>query len=242
MLHVSRRSSTAPSTSPRPRSRSAASLPTCRIRCGSCGRPSPSPPTTRRSPPTCYGRDLDLVAVYFEGIDMVGHRFQHCMPPAHGPVPDAEYEKERDAVAAFYEMQDEMIGRLVPWPRAGPSSCSPTTASATGTTARPTCSPTRQSAGRVAQGTRACRDIRPRDARRFRPGQAERLRHRADGHLPRRIAGRARHEGKSSHGCARSRVPRGLTSEVDRLVRGDGTPLSTITASLAPPPRRPRRR
>ena len=58
-------------------------------------------------------RDLDLVAVYFEGIDMVGHRFQHCMPPRMAQCPDAEYEKERDAVAAFYEMQDEMIGRLV---------------------------------------------------------------------------------------------------------------------------------
>src|SRR5262249_30380742 len=59
------------------------------------------------------GRDLDVVAVYFEGIDMIGHRFQHCMPPRMPLCSDAEYETERDAVTGFYEMQDETIGRLL---------------------------------------------------------------------------------------------------------------------------------
>src|SRR5262249_5854776 len=58
-------------------------------------------------------RDLDVVGVYFEGIDMMGHRFQHCLPPRMSLCPDAEYEKEQGAVTAFYEYQDEVLGRLV---------------------------------------------------------------------------------------------------------------------------------
>ena len=58
-------------------------------------------------------RDLDVVAVYFEGIDMMGHRFQHCMPPRMALCSDAEYEMSREAVAAFYEYQDEVLGRLL---------------------------------------------------------------------------------------------------------------------------------
>jgi len=58
-------------------------------------------------------RDLDVVGVYFEGIDMMGHRFQHCLPPRMRLCPDAEYEKEQGAVTAFYERQDEVLGRLV---------------------------------------------------------------------------------------------------------------------------------
>jgi tetratricopeptide (TPR) repeat protein len=58
-------------------------------------------------------QDLPVVSVYFEGIDMVGHRFQHYLPPKMAMVTDAEFERFRGAVPAFYEMQDEMIGRLL---------------------------------------------------------------------------------------------------------------------------------
>lgn len=58
-------------------------------------------------------KDLDVVGVYFEGVDMMGHRFQHCLPPRMALCPDEEYEKERDAVVAFYEYQDEVLGRLM---------------------------------------------------------------------------------------------------------------------------------
>src|SRR5262249_53730530 len=58
-------------------------------------------------------RDLDVVGVYFEGIDMMGHRFQHCLPPRMSLCPDAEYEKGQGAVTACYEYQDELLARLV---------------------------------------------------------------------------------------------------------------------------------
>ncbi len=58
-------------------------------------------------------QDLAIVSVYFEGIDMVGHRFQHYLPPKMAMVTDAEYERFRTVVPAFYEMQDETIGRLL---------------------------------------------------------------------------------------------------------------------------------
>jgi tetratricopeptide (TPR) repeat protein len=51
--------------------------------------------------------------VYFEGIDMMGHRFQHCLPPRMSICPDAEYAPERNAVLAFYVYQDEVLGRLL---------------------------------------------------------------------------------------------------------------------------------
>jgi len=58
-------------------------------------------------------RHLDLTAVYFEGIDMMGHRFQHCMPPRMAICPEQDYRRYRDAVTGFYVRQDELIGRIV---------------------------------------------------------------------------------------------------------------------------------
>src|SRR5439155_17522964 len=55
-------------------------------------------------------KNLDVVAVYFEGIDMMGHRFQHCIPPPLAICPPAESARARDAVAAFYEYQDAVLG------------------------------------------------------------------------------------------------------------------------------------
>jgi len=58
-------------------------------------------------------RRLDLTAVYFEGIDMMGHRFQHCMPPRLAICPEEDFRKYRDAVTGFYVKQDDLIGRIL---------------------------------------------------------------------------------------------------------------------------------
>ena len=58
-------------------------------------------------------RRLDLTAVYFEGIDMMGHRFQHCMPPRLAICPEEDFRKYRDAVTGFYVRQDDLIGRIL---------------------------------------------------------------------------------------------------------------------------------
>jgi len=59
------------------------------------------------------GRGLDVVGVYFEGIDLVAHRFQHCMPPRMAICNEADYAMQRSAVTAFYEYQDEILGRIL---------------------------------------------------------------------------------------------------------------------------------
>lgn len=56
---------------------------------------------------------LPVVAVYYEGVDMMGHRFQHYMPPKMEMVSRAEFERFQGAVAAYYELQDEMLGELL---------------------------------------------------------------------------------------------------------------------------------
>lgn len=58
-------------------------------------------------------RRLDLTAVYFEGIDMMGHRFQHCMPPRTDLCPGDDYTRFRDAVTGFYVRQDALIGSIL---------------------------------------------------------------------------------------------------------------------------------
>jgi tetratricopeptide (TPR) repeat protein len=58
-------------------------------------------------------RRLDLTAVYFEGIDMMGHRFQHCMPPRMAICPDEDYARFRDTVTSFYVRQDELLGAIL---------------------------------------------------------------------------------------------------------------------------------
>jgi tetratricopeptide (TPR) repeat protein len=59
------------------------------------------------------GRRLDLTAVYFEGIDMMGHRFQHCLPPRAPLCPAEDYHRYRDAVTGFYVRQDALIGTVL---------------------------------------------------------------------------------------------------------------------------------
>lgn len=59
------------------------------------------------------GKDLDTVGVYFEGIDLMGHRFQHCIPPKMEQCSATDFANWKDAVTAFYEYQDDVVGRLV---------------------------------------------------------------------------------------------------------------------------------
>jgi tetratricopeptide (TPR) repeat protein/predicted AlkP superfamily pyrophosphatase or phosphodiesterase len=58
-------------------------------------------------------RRQDLTAVYFEGIDMMGHRFQHCMPPRMAICPEEDFRRYRDAVTGFYVRQDELLGSIL---------------------------------------------------------------------------------------------------------------------------------
>ncbi len=58
-------------------------------------------------------RDLDLVGLYFEGIDLMGHRFQHCLPPRMSLCPEEDWRRYRDAVPAFYRLQDRWLARLL---------------------------------------------------------------------------------------------------------------------------------
>lgn len=57
--------------------------------------------------------DLDLVSVYFEGIDLVGHQFQHLMPPRHPLAPDDEYPRFSGVVDEFYAWSDELLGETL---------------------------------------------------------------------------------------------------------------------------------
>jgi tetratricopeptide (TPR) repeat protein/predicted AlkP superfamily pyrophosphatase or phosphodiesterase len=56
---------------------------------------------------------VPLVAVYYEGVDMMGHRFQHYLPPKMNMVDATEFERFQHAVTRFYEYQDELLGDLL---------------------------------------------------------------------------------------------------------------------------------
>jgi tetratricopeptide (TPR) repeat protein len=58
-------------------------------------------------------RRPDLTAVYFEGIDMMGHRFQHCMPPRLSICPEEDARRYRNAVTGFYVLQDRLVGTIL---------------------------------------------------------------------------------------------------------------------------------
>jgi tetratricopeptide (TPR) repeat protein/predicted AlkP superfamily pyrophosphatase or phosphodiesterase len=55
----------------------------------------------------------DVLSVYYQGIDEVGHRFGHYLPPKLPWVEAASYEKYHDVVTRFYEYQDELLGELL---------------------------------------------------------------------------------------------------------------------------------
>ena len=54
-----------------------------------------------------------LMAVYFEGVDEVNHRFAHCSPPRAPLCSDGDWTRFRDAVAEFYRYQDGILGELM---------------------------------------------------------------------------------------------------------------------------------
>ncbi|MCZ6697035.1 MAG: alkaline phosphatase family protein [Acidobacteria bacterium] len=55
----------------------------------------------------------DLLAVYYQGIDEVCHRFAHYMPPKMAMVTEDDYERYHDAVFAYYRYQDRLLGEIV---------------------------------------------------------------------------------------------------------------------------------
>jgi predicted AlkP superfamily phosphohydrolase/phosphomutase/tetratricopeptide (TPR) repeat protein len=59
------------------------------------------------------GGQPDLLAVYYQGIDEVSHRFAHFMPPRMSGVTAADFGRYRRAVEEFYVFQDELMGDLL---------------------------------------------------------------------------------------------------------------------------------
>lgn len=55
----------------------------------------------------------DLFSVYYQGIDEVGHRFQHFMPPKMGMVSEEDFRRYRGAVEAYYVYQDQLLGEVL---------------------------------------------------------------------------------------------------------------------------------
>jgi tetratricopeptide (TPR) repeat protein len=56
---------------------------------------------------------FDFTAVYCEGIDLVGHRFQHYRPPKMSMVSQAEFVKFQHVVTEYYVYQDRLLGELL---------------------------------------------------------------------------------------------------------------------------------
>jgi predicted AlkP superfamily phosphohydrolase/phosphomutase/Tfp pilus assembly protein PilF len=55
----------------------------------------------------------DLFSIYYQGIDEVGHRYQHFMPPKMGMVSAEDFQRYRGTVEAYYAYQDELIGQIL---------------------------------------------------------------------------------------------------------------------------------
>lgn len=55
----------------------------------------------------------DLFALYYQGIDEVGHRFAHYMPPRMGMVSEADYSRYHDAVFNYYRFQDRLLAEIL---------------------------------------------------------------------------------------------------------------------------------
>jgi predicted AlkP superfamily phosphohydrolase/phosphomutase/tetratricopeptide (TPR) repeat protein len=54
-----------------------------------------------------------LVAVYFQGVDEVNHRFAHCAPPRTALCTEGDYRRFKDAVPEFYRYQDAILGEIL---------------------------------------------------------------------------------------------------------------------------------
>jgi len=55
----------------------------------------------------------DVLAVYFEWVDAVSHLFMLHSPPRMPDVPEAEFEKYKDAIEQAYVLQDEVLGDIM---------------------------------------------------------------------------------------------------------------------------------
>ena len=53
------------------------------------------------------------LAVYYQGLDEVNHRFAHLVGPRHPLATPAERERFGSVVDAFYELQDRLLGELL---------------------------------------------------------------------------------------------------------------------------------
>jgi predicted AlkP superfamily phosphohydrolase/phosphomutase/tetratricopeptide (TPR) repeat protein len=56
---------------------------------------------------------FDLLALYVEGTDTVGHRFAQFLDPMLDWVDEADYRAFRDTMARYYELCDHELGRLM---------------------------------------------------------------------------------------------------------------------------------
>jgi len=61
----------------------------------------------------------DFLGVYYELLDAACHLFMPYAPPRQDGTPAEDYEKYKDAVAAVYDVQDEIIGEMLE--RIGPN-------------------------------------------------------------------------------------------------------------------------
>ncbi len=55
----------------------------------------------------------DLVTVYVEGTDTIGHRFAHFLPPKLSWVSDGDFARYHDTMAAYYEEVDRLMGEMM---------------------------------------------------------------------------------------------------------------------------------
>ncbi len=55
----------------------------------------------------------DVLAVYFEWVDAVSHLFMLHGTPRMPEVPEAEYDRYKDAVEQAYVLQDELLGEIM---------------------------------------------------------------------------------------------------------------------------------
>jgi predicted AlkP superfamily phosphohydrolase/phosphomutase/Tfp pilus assembly protein PilF len=58
-------------------------------------------------------RPADVLALYIEGTDTVGHRFAHLLPPKLSWVDQKEYDQYQETMARYYEMIDRRLGELM---------------------------------------------------------------------------------------------------------------------------------
>jgi tetratricopeptide (TPR) repeat protein len=55
----------------------------------------------------------DFGAIYYEGIDQVGHEFMQFHPPRLPDIPERDFEFYREVMTGIYRFHDLMLGRLV---------------------------------------------------------------------------------------------------------------------------------